>query len=538
MASPQSEKQIDGQKVAIYIRWSTDDQTDGTTLEVQLEGCRHYVLSQGWRATDHLTFIDDGFSGGNLDRPALNRLRKLIKVGQVDCVVVMKVDRLSRSVVDTVNLVLQEWDGRTYLKSAREPIDTTSAMGKQFFYMLVSYAEWERSVIRERTVSGKRRRAHEGYKPSAIAPYGYRHSPGIKGALEPIPLEADIVQRIFTLSVEGKGAKAISNVLNSEGVPYRDRGLWGAQTISYMLRNRLYSGATVYGKTTRNPRYGKKDGERLLIEGAQIVVESSSFVPAIINEELFHSARAAVKRRLPSRGEVSGRSNVSAYLLTGVGKCKCGYALYASYQNSKNCPYVYTCLGKRMRGALKCDAMPIPMVDLNAEIERRLKHEFGQGMAKETYVEQVLHRHSQEQHLIVSSLGEIDRQLADLDVQAQKVRRDYRSDRLTAEEYRDLRAEIEQEVQTLQGHRSSMANQQQKLEVDQADIKLMSETFVRIDRWDTLSMVEKKSVLRFFVHRLTAYRPPDSKDVDINLVWFTPGDLPSGTESLKHRTSG
>jgi len=527
MAVTQIDKQIDGQKVAIYIRWSTDDQTDGTTLEVQLDGCRHYVLSQGWRATDNLTFIDDGYSGGNLERPALNRLRKLIKNGHVDCVVVMKVDRLSRSVVDTVNLVLQEWDGRTFLKSAREPIDTTTAMGKQFFYMLVSYAEWERSVIRERTVSGKRRRAHEGYKPASVAAYGYRHAPGTKGALEVVPLEADIVQRIFTLSVEGKGAKAICNVLNSEGVPYGDKGLWCSQTIGYMLRNRLYSGSTVYGKTTRNPRYGKEEGERCLIEGSPIVVENSSFVPPIISEELFESARAAVQRRLPGRGEVGGRSNGSAYLLTGVGKCQCGYALYARVQNTRGRSLVYTCLGKRLRGPQRCDALPIPMARLDAELERRLKNEFGQGMAKEAYVEQMLRRHDQERHLIVSSLGEIDRQITDLEAQAQKIRRDYRSDRLTAEDYRDLKSEIEQDILALQGHRGSMVNQQQKLELDQASMKLMSDTFERIDRWDALSMVEKKSVLRFFVHRFSAYRAPDGESIDIDLVWFTPGHPPS-----------
>jgi site-specific DNA recombinase len=107
------EKGIDPDKVAIYIRWSTDDQSDGTTLEVQQEGCKHYLLSQGWVVNEDLIFVDDGWSGGNLERPAMTRMRTLVRAGKVDCVVVFKLDRLSRSVIDMVNLVLEEWDGQT-----------------------------------------------------------------------------------------------------------------------------------------------------------------------------------------------------------------------------------------------------------------------------------------------------------------------------------------------------------------------------------------------------------------------------------------
>lgn len=85
----------------------------------------------------------------------------------MDCVVVFKLDRLSRNVIDTVTLVLQEWEDLTHLKSAREPVDTTSAMGKQVFYMLVS----------ERMFGGKMRRAKEGRSPGFLAPYGYHKGP-------------------------------------------------------------------------------------------------------------------------------------------------------------------------------------------------------------------------------------------------------------------------------------------------------------------------------------------------------------------------
>ncbi|MDR3667851.1 MAG: recombinase family protein [Ignavibacteriaceae bacterium] len=69
-------KAIMPNKAAIYVRWSTDEQTDGNTLSIQLGACKHYLNSQGWQVNEDLVYIDEGCSGGNLDRPAMKKLRK------------------------------------------------------------------------------------------------------------------------------------------------------------------------------------------------------------------------------------------------------------------------------------------------------------------------------------------------------------------------------------------------------------------------------------------------------------------------------
>jgi site-specific DNA recombinase len=163
-------------QAAIYIRWSTEDQGDGTTLDVQLEACRAYLAGQGWPFNPGHIFIDEGVSGATLQRPALTRLREAVARGQVDCVVVYKLDRLSRSVVDVVKLVLDEWDGRCCVKSAREPIDT-------------------------QTQAGKLRRAQEGRNPGMPAAYGFRLGPA--GLPEPCEPEARVVGLIFRLYLAG-----------------------------------------------------------------------------------------------------------------------------------------------------------------------------------------------------------------------------------------------------------------------------------------------------------------------------------------------
>lgn len=526
---------IDGRKVAIYIRWSTDDQGDGTTLEVQLEGCSHYVLSQGWQVSEDLTFVDDGYSGGNLERPALGRLRKLVADGRVDCVVVFKVDRLSRSVIDTVNLVLGEWDGRTHLKSAREPIDTTTAMGKQFFYMLVSYAEWERSVIRERTVAGRRRRAAEGYKPSAVAPYGYRHAPGRRGALEVVSGEAEVVREIFRLCNAGLGAKAIANRLNKTGATYREGRLWSDKTILYMLRNPAYTGAMVYGRTVRNPRYGKEPGATALLRAEPVVVEHSPYIPPIISREEFSLAAAMCRGRRRAPGRPSGRANGSPYLLSGIARCRCGYGLSAKQQagpRRRSPGFSYVCVGKRLHGTPACDCAPIPMAELDAQIEQRVRERFGGAVAQESFVRQIMAGQTAERRLREAALAEVLRQAAEVAEQTKKVRRDYRADRISAEEYRELKAEIEREAELLQARRRELEAAVARCAAQERGRLQLQDRLSLRDQWDALAVPEKKNLLRLFIDGLTVYRRPGEQAVDLAITWVS-GDAAGSVLDLE-----
>ena len=508
-----TDRTIDGTKVAIYIRWSTDDQGDGTTLAVQLEGCQHYLLSQGWTVSESLIFIDDGYSGGNLDRPALTCLRALIRRGLIDCVVAFKVDRLSRSVVDTVKLVLEEWDGLTYLKSAREPIDTTTAMGKQFFYMLVSYAEWERSVIRERTVSGRRRRAREGYKPSAIAPFGYRHSPDVTGALEIIEAEADLVRRIFGLYSGGLGAKTIISQLNREGVPFRGGAPWNERTLLYLLSNRIYIGDMVYGRRTRNPRRGKESGEAYWsVNEDPLVVERSPFIPPILDRDIFLQAEAIRAGRAPKAGAASGRANASPYLLTGIARCRCGQGLYARADR------YYGCIGKKSRGAAACDAANLPQALVDGEIERRVRERFGGHLAQAAWLEQLRSTHGRELRAAEAEARAAEAQLAGLTEQARRVRHDYRAGQLAAAAFGELQREIAAEQETARRRQQAVADRLARL-------KATPQTpgdLTAIDRWDSLHVPERKHLLRHFIEALTIYRAPGSAEVTIDLRWFTP----------------
>jgi site-specific DNA recombinase len=346
-------QQVRADRVAIYIRWSTDDQGDGTTAQVQLEGCRHYVLSQGWQVRPDLVFVDDGYSGGDLNRPALGGLRQAVADGQIDCVVVFKIDRLSRNVVDTVNLVLREWEGRAYVKSAREPIDTTSPAGKMFFYTLVSFAEWERSVIRERTLSGKLRRLQEGKNPGFRPPYGLAVG-AAPGAFALVPAEAEVVRQVFLAFLAGETPAAVAGGLQRRGVTFRGGRPFTARAVTAILANPIYAGRLVYGRRMANPRKHAGGARQVKNPAAPLVVEQTN-VPPIIDPSTYAAARRLAGEAGAAR---PGRSGSSAHLLTGLLRCRCGAAMVGV--GSPAGPY-YVCAGTRgggagSGGAARCDA--------------------------------------------------------------------------------------------------------------------------------------------------------------------------------------
>jgi site-specific DNA recombinase len=301
-------------RVAIYIRWSTDDQGEGTTLAVQLNACRTFVSSRGWRVPEELTFVDEGVSGSTLDRPALTRLRALVAAGAVDCVVVAKLDRLSRSVVDTVRLVLEEWEGRCHLRSALEPIDTVTPAGKLFFYQLMSFAEWERSAILERTFAGKLRRALEGRNPGMPAAYGYRLGAGGMPVVE--PGAAAVVRLIYRLCLSGLGCVQIARRLDELGHPSPAGKRWSSGQVARVLANPIYAGTLVYGRQVRvRGKKRRSDRPHLVLPGA---------AEPLVDQETWAAAQEARARRKAVRRAPGGRAMASRSLLTGLLRCRCG----------------------------------------------------------------------------------------------------------------------------------------------------------------------------------------------------------------------
>jgi site-specific DNA recombinase len=523
---------VDPRKVAIYIRWSTEDQGDGTTLEVQRRNCEMYVQSQSWDINPDLVYIDEGCSGGNMERPALNRMREAVARGEIDCVVVYKLDRLSRSVLDTVNLVLDEWDDRCHVKSATQPLDTRDPLGKQFFYMLVGFAEYERQIIKERTFSGKLSRANEGKNAGQFPPYGFKKGPA-PGSFQVVPEEMEIVQRIIEESLGGNGAATVCKRLNADGIPYHDHRkakatTWKEVTIKYMLRNPLYTGRLVYGQSRVQNR--PKPGEPLRIHPEEPLVD----VQAILfgaDGELLKEPPISVEdfeenhRRMAARAKkpTSNRTWVSEHLLTGLVRCPaCDMAMHGRKKQLLPTGGIYTgsyyvCHGGKRRGM--CDNAYIRQDGLDGLVVDLLRKRYGDAIARQQLLMSVAAETSKKVRQMEVAMEEVRKELADSNRRLSDLREEYVQRKLTLEEYRDFKGHVDRECEEVRQREGRLLKQLAELQEAQKAEGDMEHLALRLDSWESLTIEQKKMLMSEFVVKVTAFRAKGSDDTDVEIYW-------------------
>lgn len=472
--------EISPDKVAAYIRWSTDEQGLGTTLEVQRDRLRLYILSQGWQFRDELVFVDDGYSGGTVDRPALGRLRAAVRDGLVHCVVVYRLDRLSRSLRDTVNLVRGEWEGRAALFSATENFDTHSPVGRMILNMLASFAEFERSLIRERTLSGKRKRAEQGRNAGQPYPLGYRKGPDSTWALDGwderrrLTGPAALVRRIFEAFLSGMGTGAIARMLNAEGIATPQGKRWRFHYIVRILKNSIYAGLYRYGQAARpHPAAGD--------------------APAIVTEAEFAQVQAMLS------GRQVARSPAGEYLLTGLARCGgCGDRIAGSRGRGKR---YYVCTGRTILHQCDCGYLHA------AALEHALLAEIQQWVLQgTTAVDAVSLQERWEWELAgrQAALREAEAQWAALVRRRQRLEDEFLDGRVDGAAYSRMSARLESDAQRLN---SQCAEALQAVRLLENGASQRAALAAQINPWSELSADEARQVIRLLSVHLTVYRP-------------------------------
>ncbi len=244
-------------RCAVYTRKSSEEglEQDFNSLDAQREACLAYIASQrgeGWRAIP-TRYDDGGFSGGNMERPALQRLLQDIGAGLVDTVVVYKVDRLSRSLADFAKMVELFDQHKTSFVSVTQQFNTTTSMGRLTLNVLLSFAQFEREVtgerIRDKIAASKRKGMWMGGHP----PLGYDIN---KRTLVINPDEAKLVRLIFNRYLEIKSVHKLCAWLNTNGYRSKKRvsksgRVFGGEKffrgqLYWALQNRVYLGEIVH----------------------------------------------------------------------------------------------------------------------------------------------------------------------------------------------------------------------------------------------------------------------------------------------------
>jgi site-specific DNA recombinase len=318
-------------RAAIYTRKSTEKglEQEFNSLDAQREACRHYIVMQGWQELPE-SYDDGGFTGANIDRPAFRQLLADIEARRLEVVVVYKVDRLSRSLVDFARLMAAFEKSGVAFVSVTQNFSTADAMGRFTLNILMSFAEFEREMITERTRDKVRALRRRGKWTGGYVPYGYRLE---HGKLYVEESEACVVRRMFRQAEQGETVASIVAGLRRDGFKTRNGHPWSWQRVRVVLGSPYVAGLMSCG------------AERVEAEHEAIIDRA---IYERVNERL-----ASPNQQRPTRPHTS--------LLGGFTRCACcGSAVtYISNRTRGAVHSYYRCSLKVKLGAAACPSKPV-----------------------------------------------------------------------------------------------------------------------------------------------------------------------------------
>lgn len=347
---------------AIYTRKSTDARLEQEvhSLSVQRASAESLIASQrhqGWKCLEE-HFDDNNISGATMDRPALDRLKQLILAGKVQVVVVHRLDRLSRSLSQFLELMDFFEKHGVALVSVTQNINTGDAMGRLMLQIIVSFAEFERELIRDRVTDRMHASRRKGQFVGGRPVLGYNIKPG-GGALEVDPVEAIRVREIFELYLETRSVKAAARELNRRG--WRNKK-WVTRKGTVCGGNEITPG-TLHNLLTNRIYVGQVSLKGEIYEGKH---------EGIIDSKLFERVQASLRGNSAQDG--TRRRNTHAALLKGLLTCtNCDTHFVHTYTKKKNRMYrYYSCSNKRMNGADACPSSAIPAGEIESLVVEQL----------------------------------------------------------------------------------------------------------------------------------------------------------------------
>jgi DNA invertase Pin-like site-specific DNA recombinase len=332
-------------RCAAYTRKSSEEglEQEFNSLDAQREACEAYIASQraeGWTLVPDY-YDDGGVSGGTLERPALKRLLADIEAGKIDVVVVYKIDRLSRSLMDFARLVEVFDRHKVTFVSVTQSFNTTTSMGRLTLNILLSFAQFEREVIGERIRDKVAASRKKGIWMGGWAPLGYDVKDRKLVINEP---EANLVRSIFKRFARYKSGIRLVRELRKENARNKYGKLIDKGYLYRVLNNRVYLGEAVH-KGTSYP------GEH----------------EAIIDHDLWNAVHAVLRESPRVR---AGRSKAKTpALLKGLIFASNGIAMTPTHTRKRGKLYRYYISTKVLKaGAEACEIGRVPAADIEAAV--------------------------------------------------------------------------------------------------------------------------------------------------------------------------
>lgn len=496
---------------AIYVRVSTDEQAqEGFSIRAQIEKLKSYALLKDWDIYD--IYNDEGISGKNIiDRPDINRLIEDIENGKVNNVLVFKVDRLTRSTKNLLELVELFEEYNCAFNSLTESIDTDTPSGRMFLKIIAIFAEFERENLISRVKMGLERKVKEGYTlANYLTSYGYTKDRGQK-VQEINPFEATILKEIASMFLDkDMSFNGIAKNLVERKIPTKSgSGSWSATIIKQILTNPTYIGKVRYS-TDDEDKYFEADGQH----------------ERILSDEVFYTIQEKIKN-MPNLTRTKKPSDKSYFC--GVLTCGMCGGKYTTHNYSckaeddseeKQYKTSYRCSRQsRLSEDMKCKNPAIAHVKMEHAFIEYIQKINDLTDTKNVNIEDATQKSEQE---LLGYIIDIEKKLTDLQNRKRQVMERYVNGEMEFEEYKSI---LKITNDKYDGLDSELQRKKAELPNITATSKILPKDIIlNIQKnWDKLDNSERKMFLQRFIKRITITVEKESKTssmVKINTVEF------------------
>jgi DNA invertase Pin-like site-specific DNA recombinase/predicted nucleic acid-binding Zn-ribbon protein len=495
-------------RCAIYTRKSTSVglEQDFNSLDAQREACERYIDNQrclGWQLVPE-RYDDGGFTGANVERPAFTRLMQDVEARKIDVVVVYKVDRLSRSLLDFAKMMERFGTAGVSFVSVTQNFSTADAMGRLTLNMLMSFAEFERSMIAERTRDKINMARRHGKWTGGPTPLGYdlvEHKLVVNRA------EAELVRRVYDLYLDKRSAVAVANALNAEHRTTKHqisrngngRGAraWDKNSVLSLLRSPIPAGLMSCGREAH-------EGEH----------------EAIIDRQVY----GRVQHLLDEGGKGHSWGRNPDYILTGLLRCaRCGKAFTPASTRGREHTYrYYRCSTRDKRGRDACESGPLPAAAIEDFVIQRIQEELADGEIAAEVTRAVRERVAKQRTALQFERQGLPSKIAMVSTEGKRLVES--ASRITGTGRRLLDAKL-QEVGDQLGHLEARLTEVQRrlvlLEDAEVEVEWVTSCLVGFTKiWDALSAENRGRLVRAIVTRVEVDEPND--DVRVYLADLGP----------------
>jgi site-specific DNA recombinase len=508
-------------RCAIYTRKSTTENLDMAfnSLDAQREACEAYITSQkheGWIALPE-QYDDGGYSGGDIDRPAFQRLLADIKNGLVDNVVVYKVDRLSRSLMDFVGIMETFERNNVSFVSVTQLFNTGNSMGRLMLNILLSFAQFERELISERTRDKIAAARKKGKWAGGYPILGYDIDPAGRRLIVN-DAEAEQVRHIFDLYLKNLSLGETVKSINEMGWTTKT---W--KTIKGHLKNGVsYNRDRVHRLLTNVLYIGKVPHKDEVYEGEH---------DAIVSEEMWGMVRKALTTNQKNRGRNAG--NGSGGLLTGIIRCSsCDSAMVYTYTMKGDRRYrYYVCSKAQKNGWKTCPTRSVPAGEIEDFVVDRIRDIGKNPKVVEATIRKMEEEYGRKRKVLESDVKCLRQDIQKLvDERKRLVDALGRAEGGAARVLTDRLSEVETALEGKYRRMSGVKDEIAAADTNHVDYGVIKKALADFDPvWDALYPKEQARVIQTLIERIDY----NGKDGELNVKF-----KPVGMKALAAEMSG